>query len=167
MNHSVILFQFFSPLATVQVHSGADVIPLRDWNPLADLNHAAEMEKKVIEMGKGRAYADAPAFDHDHRHAQEISTFSLVARQPLDWLAFHRWLGDLRASHGDRLLRVKGLLNVADEEGPVVIHGVQHIFHPPVALGRWPDHDRTSRLVMIVRGLDRFAVEAGWLCLSA
>ena len=113
-----------------------------------------------------RAYADAQALDHDHRHAQEISTFSLVAGQPLDWLAFHRWLGALRASHGDRLLRVKGLLNVADEEGPVVIHGVQHIFHPPVVLGRWPDHDRTSRLVMIVRDLDRVEIEAGWLTLS-
>jgi G3E family GTPase len=99
---------------------------------------------------------------HDHRHTHGISAVSFVAEQPLDWLAFHRWLGDLRATYGDRLLRVKGVLNVADEEGPVVIHGVQHIFHPPVALRRWPDGDRTSRLVMIVRDLDRETVVAGW-----
>jgi G3E family GTPase len=99
---------------------------------------------------------------HDHRHTHGISAFSFVAEQPLDWLAFHRWLGDLRATYGDRLLRVKGVLNVADEEGPVVIHGVQHVFHPPVALHRWPDGGRTSRLVMIVRDLDRETIVAGW-----
>ena len=99
---------------------------------------------------------------HDHRHTHGISAFSFIAEQPLDWLAFHRWLGDLRAIHGDRLLRVKGVLNVAGEEGPVVIHGVQHIFHPPVALRRWPDGDRTSRLVMIVRDLDQETILAGW-----
>src|SRR6266850_7869540 len=106
-------------------------------------------------------WLDIGAF-HGHRHTHGISAFSFIAEQPLDWLAFHRWLGDLRATYGDRLLRVKGVLNVADEEGPVVIHGVQHIFHLPVALRQWPDGDRTSRLVMIVRDLDRETVVAGW-----
>jgi G3E family GTPase len=104
---------------------------------------------------------------HDHRHTHGISAFSFVAERPLDWLALHRWLGDLRAAYGDRLLRVKGVLNVADEEGPVVIHGVQHVFHPPVALRQWPDRDRTSRLVMIVRDLDRETIAAGWSNLAA
>jgi G3E family GTPase len=114
-----------------------------------------------------RAYTAAPAPAHDHRHAPGIGSFSLVAEQPLDWLAFHRWLGDLRATHGDRLLRIKGVLNIANEDGPVVIHGVQHIFHPPIALRQWPDGDRRSRLVMIVRDLDRGPIEAGWSGLSA
>jgi G3E family GTPase len=112
------------------------------------------------ERDPGR-WLDIRAY-HDHRHTHGISAFSFVAEAPLDWLAFHRWLGDLRATYGDRLLRVKGVLNVADEAGPVVIHGVQHVFHPPVALRRWPDGDRTSRLVMIVRDLDRETVAAGW-----
>jgi G3E family GTPase len=55
-------------------------------------------------------------------------------------------------------LRVKGVLNVADEEGPVVIHGVQHIFHPPVAPRRWPDGGRTSRLVSV--SLDYFSPDS-------
>jgi G3E family GTPase len=114
-----------------------------------------------------RAYAAAQALDHDHRHAPGISAFALVADQPLDWLAFHRWLGELRAAHGDRLLRVKGVLDVAGEMGPVVIHGVQHVFHPPVALRQWRHGDRISRLVMIVRDLDRESIEAGWLSLTA
>jgi G3E family GTPase len=103
---------------------------------------------------------------HDHHHTRGINAFAFAAERPLDWLAFHRWLGDLRAAYGDRLLRVKGLLNIADEKGPVVIHGVQHIFHPPVALRQWPDGERRSRLVMIVRDLDRETVAAGWSSLS-
>ena len=124
------------------------------------------------QSGPGRwlnhtAYAALGAAGDDHHHVHGISAVALVAEQPLDWLAFHRWLGDLRATYGDRLLRVKGLLQVAGEEGPVVIHGVQHIFHPPVALRRWPDGERSSRLVMIVHDLDRETIAAGWPSLAA
>ena len=55
----------------------------------------------------------------------------------------------VRASWGDRLLRVKGVLDVAGESQPLVIHGVHRTFHPPTLLARWPDADRRSRLVFI------------------
>jgi G3E family GTPase len=55
-------------------------------------------------------------------------------------------------------LRVKGLVNVDDESGPVVIQGVQHLFHPPVTLAAWPGADRRSRLVFITRGIQRETV---------
>jgi G3E family GTPase len=51
-------------------------------------------------------------------------------------------------------LRLKGVLNVADAAGPVAVHGVQHLFHPPVELPAWPDADRRSRLVVIARDVD-------------
>jgi G3E family GTPase len=98
--------------------------------------------------------------DHQHRH--EVQSFCLTADASLDWGRFHDWLGQLRAAHGERLLRVKGVLNIAAEDGPIVIHGVQHIFHPPVSLPRWPDADRRSRLVLIARDLDRSLVEESW-----
>jgi G3E family GTPase len=60
------------------------------------------------------------------------------------------------------MLRVKGLVNVAGEAGPVVIHGIHHVFHPPVQLARWPDDDRSTRIVFITHGLDRAKVEAEW-----
>ncbi len=41
----------------------------------------------------------------------------------------------------------------------MVIHGVQHIFHPPVLLDAWPDEDRRPRLVFINRGLDQAMFE--------
>jgi len=56
---------------------------------------------------------------------------------------------------------------VIGEAEPVAVHGVQHIFHPPVALRQWRDGERSSRLVIIVRDLDRQTVTAGWLSLGA
>lgn len=73
---------------------------------------------------------------------------------PLDWLAFGVWLTMLLRCHGERILRVKGILNVIDSEQPIVIHGVQHCLHSPVHLARWPNDERKSRLVIIVRDLD-------------
>ena len=56
--------------------------------------------------------------------------------------------------YGSGLLRIKGLLNVKEIDRPLVIHGVQHVFHPPVRLEAWPDGDRRSKLVFITRDLE-------------
>ena len=55
--------------------------------------------------------------------------------------------------YGEKLLRVKGILNVQDQKKPFVVHGVQHIFYPPDTLERWPGEDRRSRLVFITKDL--------------
>ncbi|PBP88863.1 cobalamin biosynthesis protein CobW [Pseudomonas syringae] len=78
----------------------------------------------------------------------------LTFERPLDWVGFGVWLSMLLRCHGERILRVKGLLNVNDNQAPIVIHGVQHCLHAPVHLAAWPGEDRTSRLVFILRGLD-------------
>jgi G3E family GTPase len=111
----------------------------------------------VAEWLGEAAHSDA---DYGHRH--EVQSLCLTAETPLDWTRFHDWLTQLRAAHGERLLRLKGVLNVAGEDGPLVIHGVQHVFHPPVALPRWPDQDRRSRLVLIARGLDAKSFRESW-----
>jgi G3E family GTPase len=100
------------------------------------------------------------------RHRHDIATLSLTADRPLDWQAVQAWLGRLRETHGEGLLRVKGILDLDGQTGPVVIHGVRHVFHSPVRLDAWPDSDRRSRLVLITRGLDREALTEGWRELS-
>ena len=65
-------------------------------------------------------------------------------------------------TRGESVLRIKGILNLEGQDRPVAIHGVQHLFHPPVRLERWPDgDDRRSRIVFILRDLDRATVEKG------
>lgn len=74
---------------------------------------------------------------------------SLTAEAPLDWQAFDAWLKPVRLGHGDGLLRIKGLLNIAGVTGPVVIQGVHHVLNHPVVLDAWPSEDHRSRLVLI------------------
>jgi G3E family GTPase len=86
----------------------------------------------------------------------------LAFDEPLDWMAVSHWLAYLRSMRGEDLLRVKGILNLRGEQTPVVIQGVHHVFHPPVALSEWPDADRRSRIVFITRGIARQEVLALW-----
>ncbi|MFK5733023.1 GTP-binding protein [Pseudomonas urmiensis] len=101
------------------------------------------------EVAKWQLFA--PAKQPQHGGAQVCA---LEYDGPLDWLAFGVWLSMLLRCHGERILRVKGILNVIDSEQPIVIHGVQHCLHSPVHLSSWPDGLRRSRLVIIVRDLD-------------
>ncbi|MEC9217475.1 MAG: GTP-binding protein [Pseudomonadota bacterium] len=101
--------------------------------------------------------------DHHHhdvnRHDDRIHAFCLQYDTPLTW---HRVAGalDLFAqTHGANLLRLKGLLNLTETDNPVVVHAVQHMFHPPAQLEGWPDDDRRSRLVFIVKDLDQKTVQ--------
>jgi G3E family GTPase len=101
---------------------------------------------------------DEPAHDRN-RHDETIHAFAFTFDGPLDWTLFGLWLTMLLNRHGEKLLRVKGILNVAGSPAPVAVHGVQHLVHPPIHMAAWPDADRRSRLVFIVDGLDRGLIE--------
>ncbi len=97
---------------------------------------------------------------HDvNRHDSRIASFALDWDQPLDWSVFVEWIDMLITGHGENLLRLKGILNIAGEAQPIAIHGVQHLFHPPIALPAWPDSDRRSRIVFITRDIARETIE--------
>ena len=98
---------------------------------------------------------------HDvNRHDDRIRAFCITRDKPLSGAAFSLFLELLTAQRGPDLLRVKGLLNIAEEpDKPAVIHGVQHILHPVVWLPAWPSEDRRSKLVIIARDLEKRQVE--------
>ena len=98
----------------------------------------------------------------DHRHRAGIGAMTLTARRPMHWTRFERWMKRLRLDHAERMLRFKGLVSIEGEPGPVVIQGVRHVLHPPVSYPRWPDGDRSSRLVLIGHDLPEAELEAGW-----
>ena len=92
---------------------------------------------------------------HGHEHTHDLATFSLIFTEPLPWPAFAQAMAVLTALRGPDLLRVKGLVAVRECRGPVVVHYVQHLGHPPVELLDWPDEDKRSRLVFVTRGIGR------------
>jgi G3E family GTPase len=100
-------------------------------------------------------------------HSPAIGAYALRLSRPVDARAFTSFLDLLRAALGPRLLRIKGLVALAEHpEQPLVIHGVQHVFHPPRRLKDWPDADRATRVVLVVDGLDRAVIDTLWGALS-
>ncbi|MCA0343309.1 MAG: GTP-binding protein [Proteobacteria bacterium] len=87
-------------------------------------------------------------------HQAAISSFVIAVDTPIDWTGFGVWLTMLLNRHGERVLRVKGMLDIQGEDRPVAVHGVQHLVHPPVHMETWPVGERASRIVFIVDGLD-------------
>ena len=115
-------------------------------------------ERKIPDVKKwlaAEAYADAHAHHHDrNRHDEHIGAFVLSADDAIPAGTLEMFLELLRATHGAKLLRLKGVVKLAEmPDTPVVVHGVQHVFHPTARLPCWPDDDHRSRLVFITRDL--------------
>jgi G3E family GTPase len=147
---------------------------LRELNPQAPIKRAVNGEIELaflINVGLTTArsrldeverWMGAEVHDehgHVHRHDARVTSFSLRYERPFTWAAFSQCIEVLTALRGPDLLRVKGLVNVEDRQGPLVFQGVQHLFHPPIELAEWPSDDRATRLVFITRGIDRSTVE--------
>ncbi len=109
------------------------------------------LRDEALKTGKDHHHAHS----HDpNRHDHQIRAFCLTRTEPVAETGFNLFLELLRARHGPDLLRVKGIICLAeDPERPVVIHGVQHVFHPPARLPEWPGDDRRTRLVFITRAI--------------
>jgi G3E family GTPase len=93
---------------------------------------------------------------HDvNRHDASIRSFSIIEAKPIDPMALEMFIDLLRSAHGEKLLRMKAIIATSDRpERPLVLHGVQSIFHPPVRLPAWPDsEDRRTRMVLITKDL--------------
>ena len=111
--------------------------------------------------------------DHDHdaldvnRHDDRVRAFCLIHDEPIHWDRLAEWVRRLLADHGENILRIKGILDVAGQTEPVIIHGVQHVFYPTAKLDAWPDADRRSRVVVITRDVERETIEASFLAALA
>ncbi len=101
--------------------------------------------------------------DHHHdvnRHDDHIRAFTLRSDKPIPAAGLDMFLDLIRSAHGPNLLRLKGIVAIAeDPDHPVVLHGVQHVFHPPARLPAWPDDDHGTRLVCITRDMPKGFVE--------
>ena len=148
---------------------------LRDINPLAEVCADADGALSALQALLVRpapaftALPDAgsrsdffPASAPDaSRHDDRIRSHVIVREQPLSREGFFAWLDMIAKMRGDDLLRVKGIVHLDDDpEHPLVIHGVQHLFHPPETLPRWPSDDRRTRIVFITRGIDAEDIDA-------
>jgi G3E family GTPase len=115
---------------------------------------------KIADVARWLAEESYAPHAHDHhhdvnRHDERIRAFVLATDRPIPISALDAFLDLLRSLHGPNLLRVKGVVKLAEEPlRPIVVHGVQHVFHPPARLAHWPDDDHRTRFVCITRDVD-------------
>ena len=124
-----------------------------NYDPAAIGDDGADWLPEALEAPD---HAHAHAHAHEgHVHGDDIRSFCLIRDRPTPWPALRTWLESLTSLRGSDLLRVKGIVNAGDSGGPLILHGVQHVFHPPRRLADWPDDDRRTRIVCITRGIGR------------
>jgi G3E family GTPase len=131
---------------------------LQELNPRAAIDVAVAGALAADRLIAPMA-AERSSFIAEAEHSDGIASFVLERQKPMQWPAFTRAMETLIALRGGDLLRVKGILNVAGCQGPVVVQYVQHLAHPPVELQSWPDQNRNSRIVFITRNIAESQVQ--------
>ena len=107
-------------------------------------------EALQIEQGHSHHHHDV------NRHSSQIQAHCFTWSEAVAEAQFHHWLELMAAMRGEKMLRIKGLIQLLEQpEQPMLIHGVQHVLHPPLRLVHWPSKDQRSRLVFITRDLPR------------
>ncbi len=141
-------FEFSSLFNTSLYDPNSKTMNVRQW-----LNDEANIKNEKIhnhQHSHGHTHQDVT------RHGSDIRSFTLVFNQPIEIDSFAKALEVLAFTNGANLLRLKGIVNTKDRPGkPLVIHGVQHVFHDPVWLDDWPDENHQTRLVFITNKIDR------------
>jgi G3E family GTPase len=107
----------------------------------------------------GHDHDEVASHLHGNRHDDDVASFVVTYDQPVKWNGLVIALEFLISTRGDKLLRVKGIVNAEENDKPLVIHGVQHLFHPVIELPAWPTADHRTRIVFITRGLPRDGIE--------
>ena len=115
-----------------------------------------EFDPARVFGGEGlqRRAPDIHVAEEGTAHDGGVTSFVLPMTRRIDWPVFTVWLSALLYAHGDRILRVKGLLATSSSREPLVIHGVQHVMHPPTHLAR-AEADQPGFLVFITKGIGK------------
>ena len=140
---------------------GARIVEAAQGNVDAGLLFDTGLHRVDSPAPDARGWLNAGAYaSHASRplHDPRISSFVWRHAEPVEWEDLATALDTLYDLMGDRILRMKGLVNVAGEPGPRAIHAVQHALYPPARLPAWPDEDHTTRMVFIGRDLEPSAV---------
>jgi G3E family GTPase len=140
--------------------SATSAEPATECNGARDEGSYRTWSRDPASLAHRRAMSSLAALDRPA--SEDIVSFCMQIDEPIDWQVFTIWFTMLLNRHGDKILRVKGLLSIAGCAQPAVLHAVQHLVHPVLHLDAWPDAQRTSTLVFITEGLARDSVETSF-----
>jgi G3E family GTPase len=103
---------------------------------------------------------DHDAGHHKHHAHGDVTSFVVTSHAAIDFRVFAMWLSLTTQLHGDKILRIKGLIHERGASGPVIVHAVQHVAFPPYNMAGWPSEDTSSRIVVILQKVEPKFVES-------
>ena len=147
----------------------ARIAELNPTAPLRRIVGGAADTDDVFDLGPDNARLEQwlrplDSAGHHHlafRHGEQIASVVLRHDRPIAWRSLQRWLESVLSLRGDSVLRLKGIVWLQDKDTPIVIQGVHHVLHPPVALAR-PSQLNATRIVLITRGLSAAGLRASF-----
>ena len=118
---------------------------------------------KVLKLRSLDLEIKAQEHDDDHRHTEDIATVAITASGDIDGLKLSQWFRGLLAEFGERMMRMKGILNLRRDPDQFVFQGVHLLFEGRPGRPWAEDEQRLNRLVFIGRDLDREKITQGFL----
>ena len=89
---------------------------------------------------------------------EDIASFTITLPSPINWRDLKPVILKLCQTHGEKLLRLKGIIHAADQTAPLAIHAVHFTPYPPTLLVDWSEDEPTNRIVIIGIGLNEAEV---------
>jgi G3E family GTPase len=156
-----------------RINPGAEIVPVMHGaiSPADLFERAPEAPSAsgegVLRWLGGETFGETADVHHHHHgdghehshHDQAIKAFAITLDKPIPAVALRQWLASILSLRGQDLLRMKGIVNLAGEDTPLVVHAVQSVVHPPVRLARWPSDDHATRIVFITRNIPQAALQ--------
>jgi G3E family GTPase len=87
-----------------------------------------------------------------------IYSFTISLPSPINWRDLKPVILKLCQTHGEHLLRLKGIIHAADLDTPIAIHAVHFTPYPPTELSGWTEDEPTNRIVIIGKNCDENAI---------
>jgi G3E family GTPase len=110
----------------------------------------------------------AEKHDHNHKHTEDIETVAIATLGDLDGLKLSQWFRELLAEFGERIMRMKGILNLRKDPDQFVFQGVHLLFEGRPGRAWANDEERVNRLVFIGRKLDKEKITQGFMnCITS
>jgi G3E family GTPase len=141
-----------NPLAPIELaaNGAIDASKLFDASLYVAKNEDADPDRwlnasayDARSLGRGTAFSEFAAHD-----PSPLGTCVLEETRPVNWTMLSRRLSVIVGQHGDRLLRLKGLIYCVEDERPLALHGVQRVFHTPLRLQRWVRAPKTTLVII-------------------
>ena len=105
----------------------------------------------------------ASKHDHRHAHTEDIETVAIEVPGDLDGVKISQWFRELLAEFGERIMRMKGILNLRKDPDQFVFQGVHLLFEGRPGRAWAQNEERINRLVFIGRNLNKEKITQGFM----